>query len=132
MLSVRSVLTALALLLTPASAALAQDTAPVPAAPGETYVFVAVDSYDLQGEPLHAYYTTDRGVVTVRGLVQGESTPRAISFKSSFLGQEHRTFERCDRFALLMMSKPGQYQLEVRQEGDEWAHYVGCKLTRNP
>jgi len=102
-----------------------------------TYVFESVESYNIVGD------TTSWDQVQVTGVIQGESTARTItlyytaSYTSSTATVDHigakRTFERCERLALLAMSKPGQYLLELRQEYDAFAtshRYIGCKLTR--
>jgi hypothetical protein len=126
---------ALPLLLLPLHAAYAQQAAPLEAADGATYVFETVDSYDLQGAPATEMWASSKGHVTVYGVLQGQHEPTAIRFRYVLAGSADadsagRSFERCDRFTLVAMSKPGQYLLEVRQEGDEYSPHVGCRLTR--
>jgi hypothetical protein len=106
---------------------------PVPADAAITaiYVFETVDSYDIAGE---------RREVKVTGIISGEAEPRTVTltyapiYSSSSSTDEvgsKRTFERCERFALMAMSKPGQYLLEMRQETIYSGTYmIGCKLTR--
>lgn len=107
--------------------------APADAAITATYVFETVDSYDISGE---------RNEVKVTGIISGEAEPRTITLQyrpvySSSNGSDEtaakRTFERCERFALIAMGKPGQYLLEMRQETSVYSsstQMIGCKLTR--
>ncbi len=86
-----------------------------------TYVFTTVDSYDIKGDSYE---------VQVRGIVQGESAPRTVSL-TYYPAEGHYTFERCERMVLLAMSRPGQYFLELRQEGHpSTGQFIACKLTR--
>ncbi|WNG61866.1 hypothetical protein F0U59_49525 [Archangium gephyra] len=104
---------------------------PVSATIVSTYVFETVDSYDIYG---------DRREVKITGILSGNPEPSTITLTynavaSSANGSDEfgvkRTFERCERFALMAMSKPGQYLLEMRQETSSGAFtHVGCKLTR--
>lgn len=104
--------------------------APVSAAIVSTYVFETVDSYDISGE---------RREVKITGIISGEAAPRTVTlmYNAANTGTTYsdeiaskRTFERCERFALMAMSKPGQYLLEMRQESNATYSYIGCKLTR--
>lgn len=119
----RSALVACAL-LAPA-VALSQAGQPVTATPGGVYVFETVDSYDVQGSYMR---------LTVQGVQQGQETPSSVTFgytiNSSSTSDHPRSFERCERLALLAMSKPGQYLLEVRQENYFSTLNIGCRLTR--
>jgi hypothetical protein len=112
--------------------------APASAEVTATYVFESVESYNILGDTNN---TWDQ--VQVTGVIQGESTARTItlnytaSYAGSSTGVDHisakRTFERCERLALLVLSKPGQYLLEMRQETEPYTNtyrYIGCKLTR--
>jgi hypothetical protein len=107
---------ALGLSLAPLALASAQTAPP-------TYVFTAVDSLDIHGD--------DYGI-EVTGVLQGENAPRTIKLtyypSHSDYAESARTFERCERLALLAMNKPGRYLLTLRQEHD----YIGCALTRVP
>jgi hypothetical protein len=86
-----------------------------------TYVFTAVDSYDIKGDSYE---------VQVTGIVQGESAPRTVSL-TYYPIEAHHTFERCERMVLMAMSRPGQYFLELRQEGHpSTGQLIACKLTR--
>jgi hypothetical protein len=114
---VASVLSALLL----PTAALSQSATPVLNTP---YLFATVDSYDVKGIG---------ALVTVTGVLQGDQEPTTLTFRystsSSSSYESARTFERCERLALLAMSKPGQYLLELRQENNT-VYHLGCKLTR--
>jgi hypothetical protein len=103
---------------------------PVSATIVSTYVFETVDSYDIYG---------DRREVKITGIISGEAAPRTVTLTYNAVGSTStptdefatkRTFERCERFALMAMSKPGQYLLELRQESSVSTLHVGCKLTR--
>lgn len=104
---------------------------PVSATILSTYVFETVDSYDIYG---------DRREVKVTGIISGEAAPRTVTITYNAVGSTSsgsdefgakRTFERCERFALMAMSKPGQYLFELRQESSSVSTlHVGCKLTR--
>jgi hypothetical protein len=93
-----------------------------------TYVFEAVDSYDIGGMD---------NTVSITGIIQGEATPRTVTLSyepysgstTNYAGSK-RTFERCERLLLLAMAKPGQYLLEMRHEELYGSEYIGCKLTR--
>jgi hypothetical protein len=115
---------ALVALLLP-TAARSQSAQPVTATPGGVYVFETVDSYDVQG-----LYPR----VTVQGVQQGQAAASSVTFGYSIYSgstADHpRSFERCERLALLAMNKPGQYLLEVRQEAFGSQLHVGCRLTR--
>lgn len=114
--------------------------APASAEITATHVFESVESYNIVGDSLS--YGIDH--VEVTGVIQGESAPRTVRLNynprlsSSSSGTDvissNRTFERCERLALLALSKPGQYLLEMRQEregsGAGSIYYIGCKLTR--
>jgi hypothetical protein len=104
---------------------------PADAAVSATYQFETVDSYDISGQ---------QGEVKITGIISGEAAPRTVTLAYSAyayygsaqdeLAVQH-TFERCERFALVAMSKPGQYYLEMRQETLSTGLFaIGCKLTR--
>lgn len=120
-------------LLAPATA-LTQSTLPPAAVLNTVYRFETVDSFELQGSPESAIYSGYRSYVTVTGTLQGQSTPTTLRFAYSLSvpstsSDATRTHERCERFALLAMNKPGQYLLELRQENN-FGNHLGCKLTR--
>jgi hypothetical protein len=109
----KTLASAATLLLTLAPLSLASAQASYPA-----YVFETVDSID----------SDFRNMVKLTGIIQGESAPRTIQFYNSssptILAEITRA---CERFALIAMSKPGQYYLEAR--GGSTDGLVGCKLT---
>jgi predicted secreted Zn-dependent protease len=104
---------------------------PADAATTTTYVFETVDSYDISGQSRE---------VQVTGIISGEAEPRTVTltyYPYNYYANTQdelsikRTFERCERFALMAMSKPGQYLLEMRQEFYNSSFpAIGCKLTR--
>ncbi|AEI64842.1 hypothetical protein [Corallococcus macrosporus] len=90
---------------------------------GRSYVFTTVDA-------VQAYSLG--GGFEVTGVLEGEATTRTISFWA-----EHGTYEsqqsfgaRCDRLALLLMTRPGRFQLTVLMPSSFQA--ATCKLTRLP
>lgn len=100
---------ALLFVLAPLSLATAQTSS-------GTYVFETVDSID-------AYSSVG---LRVTGILQGEATPRTVSLVASSSNFEGLT-RACERYALIAMSRPGQYYLEARRGG---TYLEGCKLTR--
>ncbi len=114
---------ALGLSLAPLALASAQSAPPVP-----TYVFTAVDEINIDGANLK---------LQVTGLIQGENTPRTVTlaYSHNYTAEWDtvRTFERCERMALLAMNKPGRYLFEIRQDYLEHSTgLIGCKLKRLP
>ncbi len=76
-------------------------------------IFEAVDAVKSES----GSSTTDATrYIRIRGLVQGESTPRIVSIATS---------EECARFAVLSMSKPGVYLLAL-----EPGQFTYCTLSR--
>lgn len=114
---------ALCLALAPLALASAQTEPPTET----TFVFTTVEAIDIQA---------DLYEIAITGILQGEGTPRTISFPYyTYHGEPEspRTFERCERMALLAMNKPGRYLFEIRREGSYSAGpRIGCKLTRVP
>ncbi|WP_163785473.1 hypothetical protein [Myxococcus vastator] len=108
-----SVVAALAL----APSALAED-----AEYGRPYVFTTVDA-------LLAY---SFGGIEVTGILEGEATPRTLSFWSAYGSEESQQGfgVRCDRMALLLMTRPGRFRLTVEMPSSLQA--TTCKLTRLP
>ncbi|NPC68222.1 hypothetical protein D7Y27_14505 [Corallococcus sp. AB004] len=110
-----SSLRALALLATLALAPASALAEPEDAIFGMNYVFTSVDAY-----------TAGYGHFVVTGVVAGESTPRVIRF--SGYGLSLQDADRCDRFALIAMTRPGRYQFSYFQEAPN--QYPTCTLTR--
>jgi hypothetical protein len=81
-------------------------------------VFVTVDAIEMDAN------------LTITGILQGEAQPSTLAFAWTY-SSTYSFREECQRAALLVMTKPGQYLFQVRQ------NYAGslpiCKLTRvNP
>jgi len=116
--------------LTAFVAALALTLAPLPtlAQAQTTVTFEAVDSINLGFDlgPDKTVYG-----IEVTGIVQGETAPRTILFHMSPSYYLYEYIGRaCERQALMAMSKPGQYHLQVRTTlvPNELS---GCSLRRN-
>ncbi|QSQ13012.1 hypothetical protein [Myxococcus landrumensis] len=103
------------LALTPTARAAAET--PLPDVP---YVFVTVDSYLVYAG----------ASIEVTGLLLGENTPRTLIFSGpgSTSGDASQHMSRCDRMALLTLSKPGAYRFEV-MEG-MFTSILTCRLMR--
>lgn len=86
-------------------------------------VFAAVDGIRFTLNAMH-----------VAGVVQGESAAREVAFTSSItpnsLGVE--AFRSCEKYALVVMARPGQYRLTVRpSSGYPYLPYCGISRV-NP
>ncbi|NVI96778.1 hypothetical protein HV824_01380 [Myxococcus sp. AM009] len=90
---------------------------------GTSYVFTTVDA--LLGYSLG-------GGFEVTGILEGEATPRTIRFWSSGGNYESQQGfgARCDRMALLLMTRPGRFRLTVEMPSSLQA--TTCMLTRLP
>ena len=94
---------------------------------GRPYVFATVDDYSIRLD----------GRIDVTGVLQGEAAPRTVTFRIVLSHGEQENLQtlagRCDRMALLAMSKPGAYLFTMSVE-DHPNHYIqfACKLTRVP
>jgi hypothetical protein len=82
------------------------------------YVFETVD----------AYLVVDAYRIEVTGILQGESTPRTLVFRTS-VSDASAHFSRCDRMALLAMNKPGLYHFTMVQGAESWIPTT-CSLAR--
>lgn len=80
-------------------------------------VYVAVDAVAVRGYQL-----------TITGVVQGEqaASTKAFNINSGSSGSEAAHVETCHRLALMVMSKPGQYVLELTY----YSYLTTCKLSR--
>ncbi|NOK18290.1 hypothetical protein [Corallococcus carmarthensis] len=110
-----SSLRALALL---AAVSLAPSTAraePEEPTVGVAYVFATVDAY-----------TVGNTTFDVTGTLVGESTPRTFRFWAN--GDSSVEASRCDRLALLVMTRPGRFHFSWRQDAP--GYYPACTLTR--
>ncbi|RKI75039.1 hypothetical protein D7X55_01000 [Corallococcus sp. AB049A] len=98
------------LTLAPASALAEPEYAQV----GVNYVFTTVDAYSTVGATL-----------IVTGTLVGESNARTIQFS---VGGDEVEASRCDRLALLTMTRPGRFHFSwFRQAG---GYFPVCTLTR--
>ncbi|QDF07802.1 hypothetical protein BHS04_32065 [Myxococcus xanthus] len=91
---------------------------------GREYVFTTVDSYTVQLE----------GTIEITGVLQGEASPRTLTFSAPNNTQNSAVAyrDRCDRLALLAMTKPGAYLFTTSSGGSISYHQFACKLTRVP
>ncbi|MBN8233101.1 hypothetical protein JYK02_36865 [Corallococcus macrosporus] len=119
MSSLRALALLAALSLAPSTAG--AQTQPEQPVPGVTYVFASVDAYAVSHTSLD-----------ITGTLVGESTPRTFSFwagNSSDSAGNSVEASRCDRLALLAMTRPGRYLFS-------WGYYLPysyapqCTLTR--
>ncbi|MBN8465140.1 hypothetical protein JYJ95_01345 [Corallococcus exiguus] len=101
-----------ALSLAPASA-LAE---PEEALMGVTYVFTTVDAYSVVGSSL-----------IVTGTLVGESNVRTINLPGRG-GDTTEEASRCDRLALLTMTRPGRFHFSWSKPGLYYS--PTCTLTR--
>jgi type V secretory pathway adhesin AidA len=101
-------------LVAAAAALIASVAAPARAQTTKQWTFTTVDAVQVN----------NNSSLTFRGVLSGDSGPtdHIVSFYSSTTPQ----FEMCQRFALLAMSKPGQYVLFV----DATYTTPICKLSR--
>jgi hypothetical protein len=85
------------------------------------YVFVTVDRFLVVGN--------STATVEVTGLLEGEATPRTLTFSgsSSTSTDVQNKFIRCEKLALLAMASPGRYKFELYQQT---TYNLSCALTR--
>ena len=81
-------------------------------------IFTAVDTVSVQN-------TT----VLVTGIVQGEAAPSTWAVRAYSSTEATAWAAICQRSALLAMSKPGQYLLEIQYLSSTYGGSV-CKLSR--
>lgn len=104
---------------------------PAAAATGTT-VFDTVDSVE-------GYHQNGNGggfTLTVKGIIVGGTTPTTLTFNfyNGFTNSDSvnsTLVERCERFAVLVMSKPGKYQLSIAWDDsnvNNIKYNRGCKL----
>ncbi|WP_375754583.1 hypothetical protein [Corallococcus exercitus] len=87
---------------------------------GVTYVFTSVDAY-----------TVGHASLDITGTLEGESTPRTFSFWAGGSSTDGYSIEasRCDRLALLAMTRPGRYLFSWAY-GLPYSNAPQCTLTR--
>lgn len=89
---------------------------------GRSYVFTTVDA---------VMAIAGGGGFEVTGILEGEATSRTISFGANTTTESQQGFgARCDRMSLLMMNRPGRFQLTVLTPASFYP--TTCKLTRLP
>jgi hypothetical protein len=110
-----------------AAAVLAAALVPGVAHAGTDTILTTVD--DVHREPERQY----RLVLT--GIVSGEPAPRTLTIDFYSPGSSYSTPEadHCERYALMAMSRPGRYSLDVFVRGVQGDVTVAfwCKLKRN-
>ena len=81
--------------------------APRPAAAAITHTFDTVDAVEMG-------FVSSNYVLTVTGIRSGQSAPTTVTFTYNLYNNEdeHQS-GRCERFALIMMSKPGKFRLAM-------------------
>jgi hypothetical protein len=72
---------------------------PREASADETTIYEAIDAFQVSETSIR-----------ITGIIAGASAPTA---KLYFLGRGNELAPRCDRFAMLAMSKPGKFQLAI-------------------
>jgi hypothetical protein len=99
--------------------------APRPAAAAITPVFDTVDAVQIDYPSGIAGRT-----LTVTGIVAGGTAPvtYTFNFPNYSDSQNADLVGRCERFALITMSKPGKYQLAFGPYNTTNSNYTGCKL----
>ena len=116
MSSLRALAVLAALTLAP-STALAEPEDPVV---GVAYVFATVDAY-----------TVGPGYFNITGILVGETTPRVFRFSAGGnweTGSLSTEASRCDRLALLAMTRPGRYLMTWTEA--TYSSSPACTLTR--
>ncbi len=81
-------------------------------------VFATVDAVETQ----------TNSVFIVTGIVEGAAEPTRHTFSIIFSIEPQSGLNRCDRFALLAMSKPGRYQFSIVNASSS-PSAVRCKLA---
>jgi hypothetical protein len=101
---------------------------PAAAAFGDTITYDTVDAIEVLADQ-----------IKVTGIISGQGAPSTTLFRivssppsSTTGGSTDVAASRCDRLALLAMSKPGKYQFAIVQAADFGARF-SCKLiVRTP
>jgi hypothetical protein len=93
---------------------------------GTPYVFEVIDAYELRGD----LSGTSNQYVLVTGILKEESTVRTFRF-TMYNSTTDRLLQnqRCDRMALLAMTKPGRYYFQLTTTGTGLFGF-NCKLER--
>jgi hypothetical protein len=88
------------------------------------YVFEVIDAYELRGE-----VETSLNHIFITGILKGESTVRTFKFFGITSTDKMLQYQRCDRLALLAMTKPGRYYFQL-MEPSSGQTGLFCKLER--
>ena len=93
--------------------------APDPVSSG---TFQAVDGVELEN---------NGATLTVTGILQGQATQSAVQVRvdDSSHAVPMRALERCERLALLSLTRPGEYLFHIAQT-ESYYQPVTCRLTR--
>lgn len=73
--------------------------------------------------------------ITITGIISGQSAPSQLTYRieSPTTNTNADGASRCDRLALLAMSKPGKFQLAMNTSTNSFATTFNCKLiVRTP
>jgi hypothetical protein len=87
--------------------------AAAPEAPGPA-IYDTIDAVEVWGSQ-----------ITITGIISGQSSPSQLLY--GITGDTPERAARCDRLALLAMTKPGKYQLAMLQPFGSIFGF-GCKL----
>lgn len=84
----------------------------------------------------HVYDTVDRvqsgfNQITITGIINGQSTPTTLTYAVETAGVGDPP-ARCDRFALLAMSKPGKFQFATVLASTLGPTFYCALITRAP
>lgn len=94
---------------------------PAVAAFGDTTTYDTVDAVEVLGNQIR-----------VTGIISGQSAPSTTLYGIVSSGSDDVAASRCDRLALLAMSKPGKFQFALVEELTTPRRF-GCKLiVRTP
>jgi hypothetical protein len=94
---------------------------PAVAAFGDSITYEAVDAVEVLADQIR-----------VMGIISGQGAPSTTLYTIVNTGSTDVAASRCDRLALLAMSKPGKFQFAVVEELSTPVRF-GCKLiVRTP
>jgi len=91
-------------------------------------VYDTVDAVEIRSS------ASEAPLVVITGIISGQSAPSEFSYQIlTFSNPTTDNGARCDRLALLAMSKPGKFQLAMNRIVDSFGFGFGCKLiVRTP
>jgi hypothetical protein len=71
--------------------------------------------------------------VILTGVVEGASGPTQVQIDAGYTDSPHQGIDLCERGAVLMMNKPGQFKLEVFLAPNSTYYLSYCRLVKvNP